>query len=170
MASFWGYLIPMLDFGGGCFFVRNCQYTAQHVVKESWETPCCYSIHLEVVHLSNPVVFSDFNDRSAYVPGSKLLIMGMVIPPLIGNPYNGYINPYYWVDDPSTYKSNHTSRPARHPSVHVVHPSFWAGSPKPFDLKSWNFRTLVSFENVCFLFHVTKRSALKMQNPCKQFW
>ena len=22
-----------------------------------------------------------------------------LIPPLIGNPYNGYINPYYWVDD-----------------------------------------------------------------------
>ena len=30
---------------------------------------------------------------------SKLPILGMVIPPLIGNPYNGYINPYYWVDD-----------------------------------------------------------------------
>ncbi len=23
----------------------------------------------------------------------------MVIQPLVGNPYNGYINPYYWVDD-----------------------------------------------------------------------
>jgi len=23
----------------------------------------------------------------------------MVIPSLIGNPYNWYINPYYWVDD-----------------------------------------------------------------------
>ena len=34
-----------------------------------------------------------------YVPGSKLLVLGMVIPPLIGNPYNGYINPYCWVDD-----------------------------------------------------------------------
>ena len=32
-------------------------------------------------------------------PGSKLLTLGMVIQPLIGNPYNGYINPYYWVDD-----------------------------------------------------------------------
>ena len=21
------------------------------------------------------------------------------LPPLIGNPYNGYINPYYWVDE-----------------------------------------------------------------------
>ena len=34
-----------------------------------------------------------------YEPGSKLLVLGMVIQPLIGNPYNGYINPYYWVDD-----------------------------------------------------------------------
>ena len=32
-------------------------------------------------------------------PGSKLLILGMVIPPLIGNLCNGYINPYYWIDD-----------------------------------------------------------------------
>ena len=32
-------------------------------------------------------------------PGSKLLVLGMVIPPLIGNPYNEDINPYYWVDD-----------------------------------------------------------------------
>ncbi len=31
----------------------------------------------------------------------------MVIPPLIGNPYNGYINPYYWVDDhPLLYGNN----------------------------------------------------------------
>ena len=35
------------------------------------------------------------------MPRSKLLILGMVIPPLIGNPYKGYLNPYYWVDDHS---------------------------------------------------------------------
>ena len=33
------------------------------------------------------------------VPWSKVAILGMVIPPLIGNPYYRYINPYYWVDD-----------------------------------------------------------------------
>ncbi len=26
----------------------------------------------------------------------QLLVLGMVIQPLIGNLYNGYINPYYW--------------------------------------------------------------------------
>ena len=40
-------------------------------------------------------------------PGSKLLVLEMVIQPLIGNPYNGYINPYYWVDDhPLLYGNN----------------------------------------------------------------
>ena len=29
----------------------------------------------------------------------------MVIPPLIGNPHNGYIRPYYWVDDHPLWKS-----------------------------------------------------------------
>ena len=41
--------------------------------------------------------------NSVYEPGSKLLVLGMVIQPLIGNPYNGYINPYYWVDFPIPY-------------------------------------------------------------------
>ena len=31
--------------------------------------------------------------------GSKLLILGMVTPPLIGNPYNEYMNPHHSVDD-----------------------------------------------------------------------
>ena len=45
------------------------------------------------------VNFLGFTGR-IYEPWSKVAILGMVIPPLIGNPYNnGYINPYYWVDD-----------------------------------------------------------------------
>ena len=33
-------------------------------------------------------------------PGSKLLVLGMGdLQPLIGNPLNGYINPYYKVDE-----------------------------------------------------------------------
>ena len=43
------------------------------------------------------------------VPGSKLLLLAMVIPPLIGNPYNGYINPYYWVDDNPPFFGNNRS-------------------------------------------------------------
>ena len=43
----------------------------------------------------------------SFEPGSKLPVLGMVIQPLIGNPYNGYINPYYWVDDhPLLYGNN----------------------------------------------------------------
>ena len=39
----------------------------------------------EVPHLQ-------FASLKLYAPGSKLLIFWMVIPPLVGNPYNGYIN------------------------------------------------------------------------------
>ena len=35
--------------------------------------------------------------------------------PLIGNPYNGYINPYYWVDDhPLLYGNNGSLDPSTH--------------------------------------------------------
>ena len=42
------------------------------------------------------------------MPWSKVAILGMGnLQPLIGNPYNGYINPYYWVDDhPLLYGNN----------------------------------------------------------------
>ena len=43
--------------------------------------------------------------RSTPCIGDKL------IQPLIGNPYNGYINPYYWVDDPGTYDITKIRRP-----------------------------------------------------------
>ena len=37
----------------------------------------------------------------------------MVIPPLLGNPYNGYMNPYYWVDDhPLLYGNNGSLDPS----------------------------------------------------------
>ena len=36
---------------------------------------------------------------NGHVPWSKVAILGMVIQPFNRNPYNGYINPYYWVDD-----------------------------------------------------------------------
>ena len=46
-------------------------------------------------------------------PGSKFVVLGMAIPPLIGNPYNGYINPYYWVDDhPLLYGNNGSLDPS----------------------------------------------------------
>ena len=52
---------------------------------------------------------------TVHEPGSKLLVLGMVIQPLIGNPYNGYINPYYWVDDhPLLYGNNGGLDPGTH--------------------------------------------------------
>ena len=49
-----------------------------------------------------------------HVPWSKVAILGMVIQPLIGNPYNGYINPYYWVDDHPLYGNNGSLDPSTH--------------------------------------------------------
>ena len=60
--------------------------------------------------------------KTIYVPGSKLLMLGMVIPPLIRNPYTVYITPYYWVDDhPLLYGNNGSldSSDARR-SIHTV--------------------------------------------------
>ena len=54
-------------------------------------------------------------DFFLHVPWSKVAILGMVISPLIGNPYNGYINPYYWVDDhPLLYGNNGSLDPGTH--------------------------------------------------------
>ncbi len=45
---------------------------------------------------------------------SQGLNLGMGdLPPLVGNPYNGYINPYYWLDDhPLLYGNNGSLDPS----------------------------------------------------------
>ena len=49
----------------------------------------------------------------SFAPGSKQLhISGMVIPPSIGNAYNGYINPYYWDDHPLIQGTNGSLDPS----------------------------------------------------------
>ena len=51
------------------------------------------TLNLKTPETSNPVA-----SKLCYFPSeprSKILVLGMVIQPLIGNPYNGYINPYY---------------------------------------------------------------------------
>ncbi len=47
--------------------------------------------------------------------------------PLIGNPYNGYINPYYWVDDhPLLYGNNGSLDPSTyiHPNENLEFSAF----------------------------------------------
>ena len=64
----------------------------------------------------------------------------MVIQPLIGNPYSGYVNPYYWVDD--------------HPLLYGNNGSLDPGTYKPYS--SWVFmayNSQESLENVTFLGH-----------------
>ena len=68
--------------------------------------------------------------QPSYVPWSKLLVLGMVIQPLIGNPYNGYINPYYWVDD--------------HPLLYGNNGSLDPGTYKFACIHSWLFLPILS--------------------------
>ena len=65
-----------------------------------------YSLFLGInVHIYSPTLKVSPGNKltdsvNSCVPQSKLLILGMGdLPPLIRNPYNGYINPYYKVDD-----------------------------------------------------------------------
>ena len=57
-----------------------------------------------------------------HVPWSKVAILGMVIPPLIGILIMGiYINPYYWVDDhPLLYGNNGSLDPGSHESAFTL--------------------------------------------------
>ena len=51
------------------------------------------------------------------------------LPPLIGNPYNGYINPYYWVDDhPLLYGNNGGLDPGTYGKYSIIYRvSFMSG-------------------------------------------
>ncbi len=78
----------------------NCSKQVANA-KGSHECWAAGGVMFEKANLWEPkrVNFLGFTGR-IYEPWSKVAILGMVIPPLIGNPYNnGYINPYYWVDD-----------------------------------------------------------------------
>ena len=68
-----------------------------------------YHIILDNASLANRLFQINLPQVGSYVTWSKLPILGMVIPPLVGNPYNGYINPYYWVDDHSPLHGNNGS-------------------------------------------------------------
>ena len=104
-----------------------------------------------------------FTYQLPIVPGSKLLVLGMVIQPLIGNPYNGYINPYYWVDDhPLLYGNNGSLDPStinhEQSNIHTVNIPLSHGSyrskhhfsiynPPVFKTNGWN-----PPKNLVFLF------------------
>ena len=58
----------------------------------------------------------------------QLVVLGMAIPPLMGNPYNEYINPYYWVDDhPLLYGNNGSLDPSTYNHPKNCDPSIQDG-------------------------------------------
>ncbi len=56
---------------------------------------------VELIHLSSlwKIIPQKKVNKWDEVRVDQLLVLGMVIQPLVGNPYNGYMNPYYWVDE-----------------------------------------------------------------------
>ena len=98
----------------------------------------------------------------------------MVIQPLIRNPYSGYINPYYWVDDhPLLYGNNGSLDPGTHEEARnawkchnktLLNPDAWFVGEPPNQVlvftkaclrnihRSWclTYMTLFSSETVFF--------------------
>ena len=74
--------------------------------------PChynCYPLALrpyQLYHVSCLLNYKCFTGKRKGLGHTRIKkknICAMVIPPWIGNPYNGYINPYYWVEFPIPY-------------------------------------------------------------------
>ena len=67
------------------------------------------------------------------VPGSKLPMLGMVIPTFVGILIMGYINPYNWIDDhPLSYGNNGSlDSELADRSIHVIMPLPLVGGSKP---------------------------------------
>ena len=74
----------------------------------------------------------------AMVKSRVFLGMGN-IQPLIGNPYNGYINPYYWVDDHPLLYGNNGS----------LDPSTYGFNPYMLTQPSWTLKKK-TFERLIF--------------------
>ena len=75
------------------------------------------TVDLSTSHLSETLDMygNPYTPKYPHEPGSKLLVLGMVIQPFNRNPYNGYINPYCWVDDhPLLYGNNGSLDPSTH--------------------------------------------------------
>ena len=152
-------------------------FLSDHWFKNNATTPCS----VELNSISNPSG-STFHPTSPFVPLNsvafrsrssglmtfwgliQILICAMVKSRYIGdghptfnrNPYNGYINPYYWVDDhpllygnigsldPSTYDISPTKSSKNHSLLWLEILIFWVPSPPaPFmgirSVGRWSF-------------------------------
>ena len=116
--------------------------------------------------------------------GSKLLVLGMVIQPWIGTPYNGYINPYYWVDDhPLLYGNNGSLEPGTYMHnlskdnnpdfgilIRALNPTFWIADV--FFQYYWCFPLMRNFQDTST---IQKKQNMKKTHPAplivfQSFW
>ena len=58
--------------------------------------------------------------KNTYKNYSSLTCVG-ILAPLIGNPYNGYVKPYYWVDDhPLLYGNSGSLDPGTYDPINLL--------------------------------------------------
>jgi len=76
----------------------------------------CYASFREIIILEK----KHLGKKDSHMePRSKLPILGMVIPPLIRNPYNGCVKPYYCVDEFIPYGNNGSLDPSTYGAIDV---------------------------------------------------
>ena len=84
---------------------HNTVYTRYTSLQAPWQLGTRFVLRDILSASMRDVVwgFPQIQGSKTYEPDSKVLVLGMRdLPPLIGSlwkPYNGYINPYYWVDE-----------------------------------------------------------------------
>ena len=140
---------------------------SQHIVSPVWQTALFFWGNLsrkpevscsKIRKPSLRIFFSRLCTRQhSNVPWSKVAILGMVIQPLIGNPYNGYINPYYWVDDhPLLYGNNGSLDPGTNRRFMPRKYPPWNQQPKPLKMDKlgirWSFLLgkTAHFQGLCW--------------------
>ena len=80
--------------------VEQCINNSSFTVTDRYKLAAWRSTLLQAAFHLSSIASHQVPCTVVYEPGSKLLVLGMGnLQPLIGNPYNGYINPYYWVDE-----------------------------------------------------------------------
>ncbi len=112
--------------------LKNCPFFIDHWEKGPFQITLKYSFHL------NPEILFPRHEASKcclmiiyLCHGQKsLYILGMGRPPTFNrNPYNGYINPYYWVDDhPLVYGKNGSLDPGTFDTDRCIDPEPWSST------------------------------------------
>ena len=133
-----------------CWYIYQSHGSYGFVQPKSWK---CTSYQLErymkVFFYESIRIFQPFDgppQKKQVCHGQKSRFFGDGHPAFNRNPYNGYINPYYWVDDhPLLYGNNGSLDPGTSGSLKGLHvPVLWLLCWQPSKYNSKDTRELIS--------------------------